>query len=69
VLRCDGEHRLDQTLGRSEQGSRRYYPDYKIYVVVHNAQTAGTFALLIMDNLSHTCIRSASIEGVAADPE
>jgi GNAT superfamily N-acetyltransferase len=45
------------------------YPDYKIYVAVHDEQIVGTFALLIMDNLGHMGARSAVIEDVAVAPE
>src|SRR3569832_627212 len=29
------------------------YPDYKLYVAIHDGTVVGTFALLIMDNLAH----------------
>ncbi len=45
------------------------YPDYNIYVAVHEGQIIGTFALLIMDNLGHTGTPSAVIEDVAVAPE
>lgn len=45
-----------------------HYPNYKIYVAVKEACVAGTFALLIMDNLGHQGKRSAIIEDVAVDP-
>ena len=44
------------------------YPNYKIYVAVSEAHVAGTFALLIMDNLGHQGTPSAIIEDVAVDP-
>ncbi len=45
------------------------YPDYRIYVAVHEEQVVGTFALLIMDNLGHMGARSAIIEDVAVAPD
>jgi GNAT superfamily N-acetyltransferase len=45
------------------------YPDYKIYVAAFEERIVGTFALLIMDNLSHMGAPSAVIEAVAVDPE
>jgi GNAT superfamily N-acetyltransferase len=45
------------------------YPDYKIYVAVCDGHIVGTFALLIMDNLSHLGAASAVIEDVAVDPK
>lgn len=47
----------------------RSYPDYRIYVAVHEEQVVGTFALLIMDNLGHMGARSAIIEDVAVAPD
>jgi len=44
------------------------YPNYKIFVAVNEAQVAGTFALLVMDDLGHQGTPSAIIEDVAVDP-
>lgn len=30
-----------------------HYPNYKIYVAIREGYVAGTFALLVMDNLGH----------------
>jgi len=40
------------------------YPDYHIYVAVHQGHLIGTFALLIMDNLAHNGAPSGVIEDV-----
>ncbi len=40
------------------------YPDYHIYVAVHEGHIIGTFALLIMDNLAHNGAPSGVVEGV-----
>lgn len=45
------------------------YPDYKIYVAVHENEIIGTFALLVMDNLGHMGASSGIIEDVAVAPE
>ena len=44
------------------------YPDYKLYVAVHDDRIVGTYALLIMDNLGHLGAPSGVIEDVAVDP-
>jgi ribosomal protein S18 acetylase RimI-like enzyme len=46
----------------------RRYPNYKLYVALRDGNIAGTFALLIMDNLGHMGAPSAVIEDVAVDP-
>ena len=40
------------------------YPDYHLYLAEYNNEAAGTFALLIMDNLAHRGEPSAIIEDV-----
>lgn len=40
------------------------YPDYRLYVARLDGRIAGTFALLIMDNLGHRGARSAILEDV-----
>ncbi len=44
------------------------YPDYAIYVAVHEGEVIGTFSLLVMDNLAHMGAPSAVIEDVAVAP-
>ncbi len=44
------------------------YPDYHLYVAVHEGRVVGTYALLIMDNLGHLGAPSGVIEDVAVDP-
>jgi GNAT superfamily N-acetyltransferase len=44
------------------------YPDYKLYVAERDGNIAGSFALLIMDNLGHLGARSAIVEDVVVDP-
>jgi GNAT superfamily N-acetyltransferase len=41
------------------------YPNYRIYVAEVQGQIAGTFALLIMDNLIHKGAPSGIVEAVA----
>ena len=63
----DGKHlsltKADKTLQKIKR-----YPDYKIYVAVLDQKIAGTFGLLIMDNLSHLGSPSGLVEAVAVDP-
>ena len=42
----------------------RTYPEYKIYVAEYGNEIAGTFALLIMDNLAHRGEPSSIVEDV-----
>ena len=42
----------------------RSYPDYDLYVAVHDGEIVGTFALLIMDNLAHGAAPSGVVEDV-----
>jgi GNAT superfamily N-acetyltransferase len=45
------------------------YPNYRVYVAEMQGQLAGTFALLIMDNLIHLGSPSGIVEAVAVAPE
>jgi GNAT superfamily N-acetyltransferase len=47
----------------------RAYPDYHLYVAVHDDEIVGTFAMAIMDNLGHLGARSALVEDVAVRPD
>ncbi len=40
------------------------YPDYKLYIAEYNDEIAGTFAVLIMDNLAHRGEPSSIVEDV-----
>lgn len=42
----------------------KLYPNYTLYVAVTDNQVAGSFALLIMDNLAHMGAPSAVVEDV-----
>jgi GNAT superfamily N-acetyltransferase len=44
------------------------YPDYTLYVAERAGRIAGSFALLIMDNLGHLGAPSAIVEDVVVDP-
>lgn len=44
------------------------YPDYTLYIAESDSRIAGTFALLIMDNLGHLGAPSAVVEDVVVDP-
>ena len=45
------------------------YPDYKLYVAELDGRVAGTFALLVMDNLAHRGAPSGIVEDVGVVPE
>jgi GNAT superfamily N-acetyltransferase len=45
------------------------YPDYQLYLAEHNGRLAGTFALLIMDNLGECGTPSGIVEDVVVEPE
>jgi len=47
----------------------RAYPDYRLYVAEVNGRVVGTYALLVMQNLSHRGACSGVVESVAVDPE
>jgi GNAT superfamily N-acetyltransferase len=59
-----GEESLSPEKARYRFLRIQSYPDYNIYVAVHEGQVVGTFALLIMDNLAHSGASSAVIEDV-----
>lgn len=44
------------------------YPDYTLYVAETDGAVAGSFALLVMDNLGHLGSPSAIVEDVVVDP-
>jgi GNAT superfamily N-acetyltransferase len=45
------------------------YPDYRIYAALADGRVAGTFALLIMDNIAHCGARSAVLEDVVVEEQ
>jgi len=47
----------------------RAYPNYRVFVALHNQELAGTYALLVMDNLAKRGRRSAVVEDVAVAPD
>jgi GNAT superfamily N-acetyltransferase len=59
------------SIEEAEQIFRRFagYPDYRLFVAVHQGEIVGSYALLIMDNLGHLGARSALIEDVVVDPD
>ena len=48
--------------------SFRAYPNYRLFVVVLDAEVVGTYALLIMDNLAKRGLRSGIVEDVGVMP-
>lgn len=47
----------------------RDYPDYQLYLAEYDGRLAGTFALLIMDNLGECGTPSGIVEDVVVEPE
>ena len=47
---------------------QQQYPDYQVFVAVHEQQIVGTFALLIMENMAHNGTPSAVVEDVGILP-
>ena len=47
----------------------RSYPDYQLYLCEQDGRLAGTFALLIMDNLGECGTPSGVVEDVVVEPE
>ncbi|MEJ2315693.1 MAG: GNAT family N-acetyltransferase [Gammaproteobacteria bacterium] len=47
----------------------RSYPDYQLYLAEYGDRLAGTFALLIMDNLGECGTPSGIVEDVVVEPE
>lgn len=45
------------------------YPNYRLFVAEYESKIAGTFALLIMDNIGHLGQPSSVIENVAVLPK
>ena len=64
----DGEHAL--TLPQAEKILDRMdrYPDYRLYVALHDGKIVGTYTLAILDNLFHRGMPSAVVEDVAVGP-
>ncbi|MGD8677501.1 MAG: GNAT family N-acetyltransferase [Chromatiales bacterium] len=47
----------------------RSYPEYQLYLAEYGDRLAGTFALLIMDNLGECGTPSGIVEDVVVEPE
>lgn len=47
---------------------QQQYPDYQVFVAVHERQIVGTFAILIMENMAHNGTPSSVIEDVGVLP-
>lgn len=45
------------------------YPDYKLYIALVDKEIAGTFALIVMDNLGHRGAPSGIVEDVVVHPK
>lgn len=63
----DGEA-LDLATGEALYERIRAYPDYRLQVAEIDGKLAGTFALLIMDNLGECGRPSGVVEDVVVEP-
>ena len=61
ALKVDDAERLFERIQR--------YPDYRLHLAETDGRLAGTFALLIMDNLGECGTPSGIIEDVVVEPE
>jgi ribosomal protein S18 acetylase RimI-like enzyme len=64
----EAEHGFTPDEARQHFGVLRRYPSYRIFVAVVDGKIAGTYELLIMDNLAKRGRRSGVIEDVAVSP-
>lgn len=65
----DSGHQLPLVEAQTIFRRLRSYPDYKIYVARDEHRIAGSFALLIMDNLGHQGTPAGVVEAVAVRPQ
>ena len=54
--------------GRAHFGVFQRYPSYRIFVAIVDEEIAGTYELLIMDNLAKRGRKSGIVEDVAVSP-
>ena len=60
----DPEDKISLTEAIEKFEKMKTYPDYTLYVAEYNDEIAGTFAVLIMDNLAHRGEPSSIVEDV-----
>ncbi len=60
----DPEDKISLLEAEQKFDKLKKYPDYHLFIVEYNNEAAGTFALLIMDNLAHRGEPSAIVEDV-----
>lgn len=63
-LTDDPDDKIPLTSAIRKFEKQKRYPYYKLFVAEYNNEIAGTFALLIMDNLAHRGEPSSIIEDV-----
>jgi GNAT superfamily N-acetyltransferase len=54
---------------RAQFGRLRGYPSYRVFVAESGGEIAGTYALIILDNLAKRGAKSGVVEDVAVPPE
>ena len=60
----DNGKKLDINAAKKQFDKILTYPNYNVYVAIHDDEIIGTFELLIMDNLAHLGAPSAIVEDV-----
>jgi GNAT superfamily N-acetyltransferase len=63
-----GVDRFTEDEARVQFALLRRYPSYRVFVAELDGKIAGTYELLIMDNLAKRGRRSGIVEDVAVDP-
>ncbi len=64
----DGGRSFSAEEARAHFARFRQYPDYRLFVAVVGGAIAGTYALLMMDNLAKRGARTGVVEDVAVSP-
>lgn len=64
----DGQPSMDLSAAEAVFARIMTYPDYRIWLVEDHGMVAGTYSLLIMDNLGHGGAPEGIVENVAIEP-
>jgi len=64
----DIEESLSQEKASRILATMKGYPHYKVFVAESEGQVVGTFALLVMENLTHGGVKSGLVEAVGVLP-
>ena len=64
----DIEESLSQEKASGILATMKRYPHYKLFVAESEGRVVGTFALLVMENLTHGGVKSGLVEAVGVLP-